>query len=50
MMSGKSLTDAARALGKKGGPARAKSLTKARRSQIATMGGKARAKRAEGKK
>lgn len=42
-----SLTEAAKALGRKGGkiggPARSKKLTKAQRSEIASMGGKAKA-------
>jgi hypothetical protein len=42
------LAHAARLLGKKGGPARARSLTAAQRKDIAAQGGKAKAKK-EGK-
>lgn len=41
----KSLADAARLLGKRGGPARAKVLTAAQRSRIAALGGKAKARK-----
>lgn len=39
----KSLAQAASLLGKRGGPARAKVLTKAQRQEIARQGGKAKA-------
>jgi hypothetical protein len=43
------LSVAARILGKKGGPARAKSLTAGRRKDIASQGGKAKARKKERK-
>lgn len=41
--SGDQTSKAAATLGKKGGPARAKALTSARRKEIASEGGKAKA-------
>jgi hypothetical protein len=41
----KNLAEAARILGKRGGPARARALTKGRRKDIASMGGKAKAEK-----